>query len=1494
MLWQSAALALEAVPASGYGLKQGEPFFVLSDQSFASTEQATVRVELPPTSVYDDDGLDMQVYRVPNAMEFLKKQKNLHRPRVAGQYAGEGLSNTLSYWWDNETKRVRRSWQRILSNEVRTEGTSQIPATKYGDQMRRLPQFDNPLQFKSLPGMELTTRFRYPVSKAAAIKPPKGVKLDGSSSEWIQPQAGNFLVPVGKLKPGLYLVEAALGAHRANTLLFVSDTIGIVKNSAQQMLVWTSERQSGKPAANTTVMWFDGVGVLQSDKTNAEGVAKLQKTSPEHSFVLGQDAAGGVFIAESDYYDSEIYNAKLYATTDRPLYRPGDEVKIKFVGRVFKNARTSTALGGSELRVQAFDPNGTQLWGQTLKLDANGADTRFRLPKDATPGGYDLRFTLGEDQYGAAFRVADYIKPHFDINLAFDKPHYKAGEAISGHIELRYPDGKPVKNASLTLNVRAQAATLVEGELQYAGLFPVQLEQQQLTSDKNGNIALNLPAAKNPSRYVLTLLANDGAAYRVKVTRELLVERGINPWKMGTPRHFTQPGESPVFDYQPLGQGGSEPVTWEVTRLESQTRTQGQLAAGSRSVPVKFTSPGSYTVSLRDANGNLLAATSHWVAGEGLAAASGSIEIVLDKDKYAVGDTVEALITFPDAVGDALLTLERDQVEAHALLSAGGNWVSMEKLSAKQWKARIKVREEFAPNMTFSVLYAKGNDYVFQNAGLVVAQPQVDVALSLPKTSYAPGETVTLDLQTTLAGKPTPAQVTVSVVDEMVYVLQPEIAPSIVDFFYHPRRNNVRTAASLSFISYDMARSYLGGEQTTRPRAERGVKVLERPRREEEDTALWQPNVQTDANGRARVTFRVPDSLTRWRITARAITSDGTVGQRIGYVQSDKAFYLKWTGPQVFRAEDKPVASLVVFNQTDSTREAELRMAGKAVQALSLKPGANYLTQAITPGSGGALELQLVSGNVVQDQLSVSIRSEGMAWRSPRHFMFPMAARVPEYSLKLPADSRNIRLSLSGVGASQFSRVVDELVDYPYGCVEQTASRLIPLSMAVQGLQGTPSADPLRNLLSAQRLRLVKLAGSNGTFGWWSNPEGESAFLSAYAYFADFYAASSLGINLSPEHAAPLLDVYRKKGERDTLFQRALTVWWLHTMGQPTDTLVKGLAESWAQLTPSKPTVVADTDSPVFASVDSLSGQQMTTLLIAHLHERRKMPVPPKLAQAAKTAQQALQGNPNPFVQALLARSLNLKISADILQNVSSTMPTLERAMTLVWWQQTNGGLPSAKPIAAKLGAGWKEVRTASGSREWQWVGTGVPDRVSFSEAPAEAGSVILRYDSTAPEASRLPVDVARTLYRLVPAGKEALQFRLEEVRHGTALRSDQLYLDEVRVANKAAQPMRYGLLEVPLPPGGEVENSSWGITLIGLDGDKQPQALKAQMHEGNALGYQVPMDTVEGTVVSRQLLRFGARGQFAVPGARFWRMYEPSLKAFEKVPATGRALAVE
>ena len=48
----------------------------------------------------------------------------------------------------------------------------------------------------------------------------------------------------------------------------------------------------------------------------------------------------------------------------------------------------------------------------------------------------------------------------------------------------------------------------------------------------------------------------------------------------------------------------------------------------------------------------------------------------------------------------------------------------------------------------------------------------------------------------------------------------------------------------------------------------------------------------------------MPDSLTRWRITVRAIDSAGRVGQKTAYVRSDKPAYVMWTGPRRFRDGD--------------------------------------------------------------------------------------------------------------------------------------------------------------------------------------------------------------------------------------------------------------------------------------------------------------------------------------------------------------------------------------------------------------------------------------------------------------------------------------------------------------------------------------------------------------------------------------------------------------
>src|SRR5208283_472621 len=44
------------------------------------------------------------------------------------------------------------------------------------------------------------------------------------------------------------------------------------------------------------------------------------------------------------------------------------------------------------------------------------------------------------------------------------------------------------------------------------------------------------------------------------------------------------------------------------------------------------------------------------------------------------------------------------------------------------------------------------------------------------------------------------------------------------------------------------------------------------------DTAFWSPFLQTDNNGIATVKIKMPDTLTTWRLTTRAITKDTKVG----------------------------------------------------------------------------------------------------------------------------------------------------------------------------------------------------------------------------------------------------------------------------------------------------------------------------------------------------------------------------------------------------------------------------------------------------------------------------------------------------------------------------------------------------------------------------------------------------------------------------------------
>ncbi|WES70681.1 alpha-2-macroglobulin [Superficieibacter sp. HKU1] len=1479
------AHAGDELPSSGYSSLTGDSFFLLADSSFSSTEEAKVRLEVPGRDyqryrMEDYGGADIRLYRIPDPMAFLRQQKNLHRIVVQPQYLGDGLANTLTFLWDNWYGKSRRVMQRSFSAQSRQKVTQALPELQIGNALTMPSQYVQVNPFSPLKKYPLVEQFRYPLWDAAPIQPQDGVRLEGSSSNVIEAQPGNVYVPLGKLEPGLYLVEATIGKYRATTVVFVSSTVALSKVSGNELLVWTAGKTNGEAKPGTDILWTDGLGVLASGITDADGLLRLKHLSPERSYILGKDAEGGVFVSENFYYDSEIYNTRLYIFTDRPLYRAGDRVDIKVLGREFHDPLHSSAIISAPATLSVIDANGSVLQSQKIMLDGDkGGQVSLRLPNNAVSGGYELRLAYRNHLYSSAFRVASYIKPHFEVALTLDKKEFKTGEEVKGHLLLLYPDGKPVKNARIQLSLRSQQLSMVGNDLRYAGHFPIELASTEMTSDEAGRVALNLPAAAKPSRYLLTVSASDGAAYRVNSTKEILIERGLASYSLKSAPQFSTPGDDVVFHYSALTSEKQKPVKYEWIRLEDRQTQRGNVAADGESFTVRFDKPGNYTLTLRDKDDLIIGAITHTVTGPGSKAQTGTIDITPDKTQYQPGETAKMLITFPEPVQDALLTLERDSVEKQSLLSRPARWLTIQRLNDTQYVAQVPVVDAFAPNTTFSVLYTRNGQYSFQNAGIKVVTPHLDIQVKTDKTHYQPGELVNVELTSLLEGKPAPATLTVGVVDEMIYALQPEIAPNIGTFFYPLGRNNVRTSASLSFISYDQALSSEPTMPGATNRSERRVKMLERPRREDVDTAAWQPSLKTDKQGKAYFTFLMPDSLTRWRITARGMNADGLVGQRRAFLRSEKNLYMKLSMPTVFREGDQPESGVFIFSQQDNAAvELVTHFAGQEQrQPLTLHQGANYIPLTQHFQQSGLFNAELLQNGQPQDSISAKLDFIDNAWLVDEQKNVVLTGR--DNALDLPEHARNIRLQSSDSVQDIFRNNLDELVDEPYGGVVNTASRLIPLSLAWRALptHDGAAANDLRQMMQSDRLRLMQLAGPGARFAWWGDSEDSSALLTAWAWYADWHASQALGVPQSTEYWQHMLDSYAGQANAMPLLHRALVLAWAQEMGLPVKSLLQGLDEAFTNSAATSGAWQGDDNaSLILWQPDSALGNAVARVLTTTLLKKVNLAsVDGQTAQEAALRLATDSNQPLARTVVLLSGNGDASQAASILRSLTARQSGMDRALALTWLTTLMRSTPAAT-LPAPAGA-WAKRHAANGGDDWRWIGQGVPEAISFPDDIVTPQNVQIRWREPANNArqNNVAVKVERHLFKLV-VGEEAMDFTLQPVA-GNEIDSDALYLDEITLTSEQTSPLRYGQVEVPLPPGADVERTTWGISIRKPGGKNQKgELLEKARNEISELAYMIPVNTLTGTTTFRHLLRFSQKGKFVLPPVRYVRSYAP------------------
>ena len=117
------------------------------------------------------------------------------------------------------------------------------------------------------------------------------------------------------------------------------------------------------------------------------------------------------------------------------------------------------------------------------------------------------------------------------------------------------------------------------------------------------------------------------------------------------------------------------------------------------------------------------------------------------------------------------------------------------------------------------------------------------------------------------------------------------------------------------------------------------------------DTAYWEAELVTGADGQAEVTVPLPDNLTTWQVDVRGLTADTRVGQDEGQVVVTKDLLIRPVTPRFLVLGDHSQLAAVVQNNTQ-----EELLVGVTLQAtgFALDDPNLALQQARLPAGGRA------------------------------------------------------------------------------------------------------------------------------------------------------------------------------------------------------------------------------------------------------------------------------------------------------------------------------------------------------------------------------------------------------------------------------------------------------------------------------------------------------------------------------------------------------------
>ncbi len=838
-----------------------------------------------------------------------------------------------------------------------------------------------------------------------------------------------------------------------------------------------------------------------------------------------------------------------FVTPERGVYRTGETVHVTALLR----DPQARAVPRVPLVLVLKRPDGVED-RRVLAADAGAGGRAADLPVMAGAMTGTWRIEAYADPKGApvgtaSFLVEDYVPERLDLTLAPSAATIAAKAPVTLAATGRWLFGPPAAGLSLEAETELRVVDERPGLPGWRfgrpddGFTPERAPVPEVPvtgPDGTARLAIALPTAPPTERPLeLTVLARlveaGGRAVERKVVLPVVptaTALGVRPLFSGAALAENAEAAFEVAAVDPAGaqvaRGG---VSWQLYRLETRyqwyrmggawnyepIRTTRKVADGTLDLPAggvgRIAVPvgwGSYRLEVSGGGASTAVPFEAGWGGGATANTPDRLEVGLDRQQYAAGDTLTVNLTARYA-GSATVLIVGDGVLASRTLA----------VPAGETKVDFRVDPAWGPGAyALAFLHRPLDVTAGRNPGRAIglawfgvdhAARTLQVALA-PPASIRPETTLAVPVTLTGVGPGEEAWLTLALVDVGILNLTGFKAPDPNGFLLGQR--------ALSTGVRDFYGQLIDGMQGSRGRlrsgGDAGAGGLQGEPPSQPPLALFSGVVKADAEGRATVSFEVPPFDGTGKLMAVAWSAG-----RVGHAEADVAIHdpvvLLPTLPRFLAAGDASTLRLDIHNVEGEAGAYGLDIVTDGAVKLDLVPNLVPRSLALEKGGRQSLVLPLAGTGIGPGRVSIRLSGPGGLAIARDYALavrpaYPSIRRRTVQTLQ-PGQGVTLNADLladlvPGTGRVAVSVRPDAALDVPglllaldryrFACSEQLTSRALPLlyldELAGDGLDlEHKPAEVIPEAIA----RIVARQGANGSFGLWS-AGGNDLFLDAY------------------------------------------------------------------------------------------------------------------------------------------------------------------------------------------------------------------------------------------------------------------------------------------------------------------------------------------------------------------------------------------------------------